>query len=150
MATSFLLDKKLARDSVLFGKTSYNLFLLMNKPAFPWIILVPQEPKMVELFDLSEEKRLAVLGEVCQVGKVMKNIFQADKINIATLGNVVSQLHIHIISRYKNDIAWPEPVWGKAPDVIYKKDALTSQIALLQNSFKDIGEFTNIIDDNYK
>ena len=91
----------------------------MNDSNYPWFILVPRRSNIVELFDLSKEDRNQLDYETVEVSKFINNSFKPDKINIATLGNIVSQFHVHIIARFSNDKAWPEPVWGKFPPEKY-------------------------------
>jgi len=85
---------------------------LINNCLFPWVILVPNIPNVKEIIDLTWDDRLKLMEEICVVSEKMKEIFTTDKINVASLGNEVSQLHVHIIGRYRSDDAWPKPVWG--------------------------------------
>tara|TARA_Y100000768_G_scaffold317629_1_gene252909 strand:- start:372 stop:710 length:339 start_codon:yes stop_codon:yes gene_type:complete len=91
----------------------------MNDSNYPWFILVPRRPNIIELFDLSKEDRVQLDSETVEVSRFINDSFKPDKINIATLGNIVSQFHLHIIARFSNDKAWPEPVWGKCPSKNY-------------------------------
>ncbi len=86
---------------------------LMDNCLYPWLILIPQQPGITEIIDLSWDHRLKLMEEICIVSEKMKDIFTPDKLNVATLGNQVSQLHVHVIGRYKDDEAWPHPIWGK-------------------------------------
>lgn len=107
----FELDKTLEKDSLFICDLKLCKLLLSNNKFYPWLILVPQRLGMTEIFELKDEDRAQLIYEVNQISKLSKKIFKADKINIAAFGNIVSQLHIHIISRYKNDRVFPNPVW---------------------------------------
>ena len=115
----FLLNEKIFNDTNLICELPLCKFLLMNDSNYPWFILVPRRSNIVELFDLSKEDRNQLDYETVEVSKFINNSFKPDKINIASLGNIVSQFHVHIIARFSNDKAWPEPVWGKFPPEKY-------------------------------
>ncbi len=107
----FKLDKILENDCFLIKDLELSKLLLMNNKLYPWLILVPQRPDMMEIIDLNCNDQQTLLKEINYVSKIIKNIYKPDKLNIANLGNIVSQLHIHIIARYKNDNSFPNPVW---------------------------------------
>lgn len=107
----FKLDKILENDCFLIKDLELSKLLLMNNKLYPWLILVPQRPDMMEIIDLNCNDQQTLLKEINYVSKIIKNIYKPDKLNIANLGNIVSQLHIHIIARYKNDNSFPKPVW---------------------------------------
>jgi diadenosine tetraphosphate (Ap4A) HIT family hydrolase len=109
---TFSLHPQLAADTFLIGDLKHCRLLLMNNSNFPWLIMVPRGENLRELFDLSPEIYREVMDEVRHVAEQFAAYTKADKINIAALGNMVPQLHIHIIARYKNDAAWPAPVWN--------------------------------------
>ncbi|MCU7372920.1 HIT domain-containing protein [Tahibacter amnicola] len=110
--TAFVLDPRLANDSHVVGELALSRVLLMNDMRFPWLILVPRRPGLRELTELSREEQRQLLDEVNQAAHVLHAIAKPDKMNIAALGNVVPQLHLHVIARYVGDAAWPRPVWG--------------------------------------
>ena len=89
---------------------------------YPWVILIPRKNNVTELIDLTFEDQQILLKEINMVAKIIKDSFNCDKLNIATLGNVTPQLHIHIIGRFKNDPTWPNPVWGSKDDAYLEKD----------------------------
>lgn len=89
---------------------------LMDNCLFPWLILIPKHPGLSEIIDLGWNDRLKLMEEISIVSEKMQEIFAPDKLNVASLGNHVSQLHIHIIGRYKTDSAWPSPVWEKGTE----------------------------------
>ena len=108
----FVLNSKLAADTFLVGDLKISRLLLMNDANYFWFILVPRKPDLVELTDLTFEEQVEVLREINLVAKILKEDFAAEKLNIGALGNVVKQLHIHVIGRFENDVAFPKPVWG--------------------------------------
>jgi diadenosine tetraphosphate (Ap4A) HIT family hydrolase len=112
----FKIDEKLAKDCFFIKDLSLSKLLLMNDANYLWFILVPRKENLVELIDLNFEEQKQLLEEINKISKILKSEFKVDKINIATLGNVVKQLHIHVIGRFKNDIAFPKPVWGFASE----------------------------------
>ena len=101
----FQLDPKLQADTFLIKDLKMSRLLLMNDANYPWLILVPRKANLVEITDLAMDEQIAVLQEINLVAEILKKSFKADKLNIANLGNVVSQLHIHVIARFKNDPA---------------------------------------------
>ena len=117
----FQLHPRLQQDSIELGQFNLSRLLLCNDSQYPWFILVPQRPGITEVFQLSEKDQQLLQQESSLLAKTLAHYYQADKMNIATIGNIVPQLHIHHIVRYKNDIAWPAPVWGKYEAIPYSK-----------------------------
>ena len=113
------LDPKLAADTVPVGDLALARVLLANDANFPWLILVPRRPGLVELIDLDDAAEVQLLGEVAAAARALKTITECDKLNIAALGNQVAQLHVHVIARRHGDAAWPKPVWGATPPAAY-------------------------------
>ena len=111
----FALHSQLKSDTHFICDLPLSSALLMNDANYLWLILVPRKPDLIELTDLSFTEQTQVLQEINSVAKILKKEFNAEKLNIAALGNVVSQLHIHGIGRKKNDATFPKPVWGNAP-----------------------------------
>ncbi|MBL6664584.1 MAG: HIT family protein [Rickettsiales bacterium] len=118
----FTLDIQLKKDCFLLKDLSLSQLLLMNDQNYYWFILVPKKENLVELIDLDFTDQQTLLEEINQLSKILKEEFLCDKINIATLGNVVKQLHIHIVGRFNNDISFPKPIWGLAPAKPYKEE----------------------------
>lgn len=108
----FSLNHKLATDTFFVCDLKISRLLLMNDANYFWFILVPRKPDLVELTDLSFAEQTEVLREINLVAEILKTDFATEKLNIGALGNVVSQLHIHVIGRFKNDASFPKPVWG--------------------------------------
>lgn len=108
----FELDSRLARDTFHVTDLPLCNVRLMDNKHFPWLILVPQVPAAREWIDLEREQQHQLSDEIAIVSHILNALVTPDKLNIATLGNMVGQLHIHVIARYKTDKAWPNPVWG--------------------------------------
>lgn len=119
----FNLHPQLAKDTFLVGEFPLSTCRLMNDCRFPWLILVPRVAGIKELYELSPTDQAQFLRESSWLSSQLAKTFQADKMNIAALGNQVPQLHFHHIVRYQNDVAWPNPVWG-TPAVPYASDIL--------------------------
>ena len=134
--TEFLLHPQLAADTFLVGDLPLCRVLLLNNRQFPWLILVPMRSDKKELFDLSADDYSQAMQEVRFVAEKWAGLTRADKINIAALGNMVPQLHIHIIARFTTDAAWPNPVWnsGVQPQNYEENaDAFLTQIRTVLN-----------------
>lgn len=129
---SFELDSQLASDTVELGLLGLSRVLLMKDANYPWIILVPERPAITELYELDEGDQLTLMREIAMLSQGMKQVFSADKMNVANLGNMVPQLHIHLIARFKNDPAWPGPMWGAVERKPYEEDALAQRVAALR------------------
>lgn len=108
----FTLDQRLARDSHDVTNLPLCNVRLMDNKRFPWVLLVPRVEGASEWIDLSREQQHQLSDEIAVVSHIMKALVTPDKLNVAALGNQVSQLHVHLIARYKGDSAWPDPVWG--------------------------------------
>ncbi len=115
----FTLDSRLQQDTLLIGDFPLCRLLLMNDVSYPWFILVPRREAVSELFQLDSADQQMLWLETTRLAETLKDTFVADKMNVATLGNVVSQLHMHVIVRRREDAAWPAPVWGKNPAKAY-------------------------------
>lgn len=134
---SFVLDPRLAADSVAVGELNLSQLRLMDDARFPWLVLVPRIAGARELIDLDEGDRANLLGEVTVLGRMLEAQFAPDKLNVAALGNVVPQLHVHVIARYANDAAWPQPVWGRGERVAYTLEAREALLARLREALGD-------------
>jgi diadenosine tetraphosphate (Ap4A) HIT family hydrolase len=129
----FVLNSNLKSDSFFVADLKISQLLLMNDSNYPWLILVPRKPDLIELTDLNFEEQTQVLREINLAGKILKEKFSAEKLNIAALGNVVSQLHIHVIGRFKNDATFPKPVWGNAPKKPYEEKSAQELIKKIKS-----------------
>lgn len=110
--TTFVLDERLANDTQPLADLPLCRALLMLDARYPWVVLVPRRAALSEVFELTTDEQQQLWREAGQLGQAMKATFNGDKLNIATLGNVVSQLHVHVVIRHHDDDAWPAPVWG--------------------------------------
>lgn len=125
-----MLHPQLRKDTFRIGSLALCDVRLMDNALFHWVILVPRAEGARELTDLKPSQQHLLMDEITRVSEAMQRFFQADKMNIATLGNQVPQLHIHIIARHTTDAAWPNPVWGKgrAHYSLHKREALIRDV----------------------
>jgi len=128
----FVLDQRLLQDTLSVGDFPLSRLLLSNDSQYPWFILVPRRADISEIFQLSDAEQAQLWKETSVLSKTLQLLFNADKINVAALGNVVSQLHMHVIVRHKTDAAWPAPVWGRHPAVAYSADQAAEVLARLK------------------
>ncbi|TLS66557.1 HIT domain-containing protein [Mariprofundus erugo] len=130
-----ILHPQLEKDCFVLGQLPLSALLLINDRNYPWFILVPQREGIREIHQLSEADQQQLMRESSLLASWIEQAFHADKINIAALGNMVPQLHIHHIVRYQTDPAWPAPVWGKVPAIPYteaEKEAVVAKVAGLE------------------
>jgi diadenosine tetraphosphate (Ap4A) HIT family hydrolase len=111
-AQKFELDPRLEADTSALGELGLCKVLLMDDARFPWIVLVPKRADLVEIIDLGSADLVRLIEEIATASGVLEAATSPNKLNVASLGNVVRQLHVHIIARFENDAAWPNPVWG--------------------------------------
>jgi diadenosine tetraphosphate (Ap4A) HIT family hydrolase len=128
------LHPQLARDTVSLGDLPLARVLVVNDANWPWLLLVPRRLGMREIIDLDEVEQGQFMTEITRVARAVKTVTDCDKLNIAALGNVVSQLHVHVIARREGDAGWPRPVWGAAPAVAYEKTVLEQFIEDLRQN----------------
>ncbi len=128
----FELHPQLAADTVLIKKLELSHVLLSKDSRFPWLILVPEIDGASDLHALSPQNYRTVCEEMQLVASKMQVAFTPDKMNIASLGNMVSQLHIHIVARWKEDAAWPAPIWGNGEAIPYSPEELQSKVDRLR------------------
>ena len=124
----FQLHQRLANDCVDLGSFALCRLLLMRDANYPWFILVPRRPEVTEIFQLSQKDQQQLLAESSYLGEFIMGYFNGDKLNVAALGNVVSQLHVHHIVRHHGDPAWPGPVWGAIAAKAYDQSRLNQLI----------------------
>lgn len=129
-----ILHKQLEKDCIVLGQLDLCAVLLMPDANYPWLILVPQRENISEIYQLSEADQQQLMRESSQVSRMLAELFEADKINVAALGNMVPQLHVHHVVRYKTDAAWPAPVWGALPVKKYDDVALQEVQKRLQKA----------------
>lgn len=109
---TFTLHPRLAADTYPLGDLPLSRLLLMNDKRFPWLILVPRREEIREIIDLKPPERALLIEEIAEVSTALQTVTGCHKLNVAALGNMVPQLHIHVIARFEADTAWPGPVWG--------------------------------------
>lgn len=128
----FELHPRLEADCHLVARFPLSRLLLMDDANFPWFILVPERLGISEIFQLSDAEQVQLTRESVALSRALSAAFAADKLNIAALGNMVPQLHVHHIVRYRNDPVWPDPVWGKLPRRPYQAQGRVEVVARLR------------------
>jgi diadenosine tetraphosphate (Ap4A) HIT family hydrolase len=129
---SWSLHPQLARDTVSIGDLALSRVLVANDANWPWLILVPRRPGVCEIIDLDQVERAALMTEIALASRVLKEVTACDKLNVAALGNMVPQLHVHVIARRAGDAGWPKPVWGAAPPIAHEPRELERFIAAIR------------------
>jgi len=132
----FQLHPQLAADTVPVATWALCEVLLINDSNYPWLVLVPARAGMRDLDDLAPEDQARATAEINRASKALKALFAPDKINVAALGNMVPQLHIHVIARFAHDPAWPQPVWGAVPASPYAPGEMDARVAVLRDAFE--------------
>ena len=132
----FELHPQLAADTVPVAEWPLCRVLLLNDASYPWLVLVPARPGLRDLHDLSPDDLAAATDEVVRASRALEALCSPDKLNVAALGNMVPQLHIHVIARFGNDPAWPKPVWGVIPAVPYGQDELDARLTALREALE--------------
>jgi len=130
--SNWSLHPQLARDTAPVGDLALARVLAMNDANYPWVILVPRRAEIVEIIDLDEAERGQLMAEITQVSAALKELTGCDKLNVAAIGNVVPQLHVHVVARRTSDAVWPKPVWGAVPARPYAADELDAFVAALR------------------
>ena len=136
MNSQFQLHERLQQDCILIGRFSLCQLLMMNDSQFPWFILVPERADIKEIYQLSVADRQLLSVESCFLAENMADLFKAHKMNMAAIGNMVPQLHIHHIVRYQTDKAWPAPVWGKFIAEAYTEQQIIELIDKVRTQLK--------------
>ena len=129
----FELHPQLQLDCLEIGRFRLCRLLLMNESRYPWLILVPEREGLTEIYQLNEADQILLLQESSLLARGMAEAFAADKLNIAAIGNLVPQLHVHHVVRHRDDPAWPAPVWGRFPPLPYDEVKLTEVVALIKS-----------------
>jgi diadenosine tetraphosphate (Ap4A) HIT family hydrolase len=133
---TFTLDPTLVADTHCIGDLALSRVLLMDDARFPWLILVPRQPGLRDLIDLAHDDQHALLDEINRCAHVLHALDKPDKLNIAALGNVVAQLHVHVIARFTRDAAWPRPVWNVGARESYSPAALHKRLTGLRTALQ--------------
>src|SRR5690349_5808373 len=130
--SAWSLHPQLKKDTIDIGDLPLSKVLVIQDANYPWLLLVPRRPDVVEIIDLDEVEQAQLMTETTRVARALREITKCDKLNIAALGNVVPQLHVHVIARRKTDAAWPKPVWGAVPPVEHDPEELKRFTAALR------------------
>ena len=133
-ATDWHLDPQLAADTHPVAHLPLSERRLIDDANHPWLILVPRVAGAVEWIDLDDAAQSGLTREIALASRALQSAFKPHKLNVAALGNMVPQLHVHVIARYRDDIAWPRPVWGTATAKPYTPEALVERISVLQRA----------------
>jgi len=131
MSVPFTIDPRILADSRPLASLPLSDLLLKDDARYPWLLMLPRRAGVSEIIDLAEDDRALLLAEIALVSTALKTATGCLKLNIAAFGNVVPQLHVHVIARFANDAAWPQPVWGIGEAVAYQpadRDRLVARI----------------------
>ena len=140
MTTTFQLHPRLKEDCITIGRFDLCQLLMMNDSQYPWFILVPEKADIKEIYQLSKSELHTLAEESSYLAENLASLYHADKMNVAAIGNLVPQLHIHHVVRYQADIAWPAPVWGKFAAIPYTAQQITHNIAQVKEQLKMLVE----------
>lgn len=135
MAANFALHPRLAADSEPVTRLGLCRVLLMNDARVPWLILVPERAALTELHALPAPERTVLMEEIALASRVLERLYRPDKVNVGALGNLVPQLHVHVIGRYRSDAAWPGPVWGSGAAIPFDAERLAAERERLRTAF---------------
>jgi diadenosine tetraphosphate (Ap4A) HIT family hydrolase len=134
--THFVLHPQLEQDSELVTELALCSVRLIHDANYPWLILVPRVANISDVIDLNAAQQQILWQESAMVSRVLKYLFTPDKLNIAALGNIVPQLHLHHIVRYQHDVSWPKPIWGQVVSKAYSSEQLIKQIDIIKTEIK--------------
>ena|SRR5438477_3124600 len=132
MDPGWSLHPQLERDTASLGDLALARVLVSNDANYPWLILVPRRPDLVDLIDLDDTAQAQLMKEVTRAARALREVTACHKLNVAALGNMVPQLHVHVIARFRHDAAWPNPVWNVVPRRAYEREKLEAFTAGLQ------------------
>ena len=140
MTTLFQLHPRLQQDCITLGKFDLCQLLMMNDSQYPWFILVPELADITEIYQLNRTERLMLTEESNYLAKNLATLFSADKMNIAAIGNLVPQLHLHHVVRYKTDRDWPAPVWWKFDSIPYTDEQLIATLTRVKAQLTSLND----------
>ncbi len=135
--SEFTLHPQLEADTAEVGDLELSRVLLMNDSRYPWLILVPRRDNVREVYELDAEDQSELAYEITRVGKIMMELLDGHKLNVAALGNVVPQLHVHVVVRMEDDPAWPAPVWGHSAAVPHTPEQLQNRLTLIRKALSE-------------
>jgi len=130
--SAWLLHPQLKKDTIDIGDLPLSRVLVIRDANYPWLLLVPRRENAVEIIDLDEVAQAQLMTEISRVSRALKEITKCDKLNVAALGNMVPQLHVHVIARRTGDVAWPRPVWGVAPPLAHDAEEVQKFISAIR------------------
>ena len=130
--STWSLHPQLAAETVSVGDLALSRVLLANDANYPWLILVPRRPGLTELIDLKPKEQVQLLTEIDAAARALKSITECEKLNIAAIGNLVTQLHVHVVARRHSDAAWPKPIWAVAPPTAYDERSIRGLLSVLR------------------
>ena len=133
----FALHERLKSDTIELGRLDLSLLLLMNDRSLPWLILVPEREGVSDIDELAAVDRSVLIEEIACVSGVIRGMYCPRKINVGSLGNLVPQLHVHVIGRFADDRAWPGPIWGTGPVAPYSSGELSKISSRIRESLKE-------------
>lgn len=133
---AFVLDDRLARDTLLVTDLPLSQVRAMNDQRYPWLVLVPRRPEVTALDALAAADRAQLVAETDLAARVLRKDPRVERLNVASLGNIVAQLHVHVVGRWPEDPAWPGPVWGHSPAEPFVESARGEHVAVLQERFR--------------
>ena len=133
--THFILNDRIENDTAQITDLPLSAVRLIKNKTYPWLVLVPQKHGITELHQLEWNDQVQLLKEINMASDILERLYSPDKLNVATLGNMVPQLHLHVIARTKNDPAWPGPVWGHDSFEAYDDEGLADTIKRLKQEF---------------
>ena len=136
MTTLFQLHPRLMEDCITIGRFDLCQLLMMNDSQYPWFILVPEKAAITEIYQLSKADQHTLTQESSYLAENLATLYNADKMNIAAIGNLVPQLHLHHVVRYQVDKTWPAPIWGKFAAVPYTQQQMTDNIDRVKKQLK--------------
>jgi len=135
MTEVFVLHQQLAADTVSIADWPLSSLLLMrSERRWPWLILVPRRPAKREIADLDAADRVLLIEEIADATRLLQALYAPDKVNVAAIGNMVAQLHVHVVARTRDDPVWPKPIWGQLPAEPYEAAALEARLAQLRHA----------------
>ncbi|MEE4014066.1 HIT family protein [Roseibium sp. FZY0029] len=132
--SSFALNPRLEGDSYFVTDLTLCTVRLLKDANYPWLMLIPRKSDLVEIIDLDEPDQMQLMREIALASQVLRDVSDCEKLNVGALGNQVSQLHVHVIGRFREDAAWPGPVWGAAPAQPYSHDKAEAVIEKLRDA----------------
>jgi len=133
--TFFDLNPRLEGDSLPVLDLPLSTVRLLKDANYPWLLLIPRKPDLVEIIDLDDADQQQLMREIALTSRVLRDVTVCEKLNVGALGNQVSQLHVHVIGRFRDDAAWPGPIWGAAPVKPYDDAADEHLIGRLRDAF---------------